>query len=291
MGLELKPSKTRITHTLHPHQGNVGFDFLGFHVRQFPVGKTHSGKLSGPTWESRLLGFKTIIMPSKDAMRRHREALSAVVTAHKMAPQAALIARLNPLIKDWSHYYSTVCSKDALATLDHLLYLKLHRWARFRHPHKSGHWIVRRYWHPERGRWDFRAKGGAGLVKHDSTPIRRHTKVTGDKSPFDGDWVYWARRLGEHPETPKRVAILLKRQQGRCAWCGLYFRDGDLPEVDHIVPLHRGGRDAYTNWQLLHRHCHDSKTARDDSPACQQCSSPSGLPSDPLRHRAQVRYS
>jgi len=30
IGLELKPSKTRITHTLHPHEGNVGFDFLGF---------------------------------------------------------------------------------------------------------------------------------------------------------------------------------------------------------------------------------------------------------------------
>jgi len=116
-------------------------------------------------------------------------------------------------------------------------------------------------WHPERGRWDFRAKEGVGLINHDSTPIRRHTKVTGDKSPFDGDWVHWARRLGEHPEVPKRVAILLKRQRGRCVWCGLFFRDGDLPEVDHIVPLHCGGRDAYNNWQLLHRYCHDGKTA------------------------------
>jgi len=30
MGLELKPSKTRITHTLRDTGGNVGFDFLGF---------------------------------------------------------------------------------------------------------------------------------------------------------------------------------------------------------------------------------------------------------------------
>jgi RNA-directed DNA polymerase len=30
MGLELKPSKTKITHTLCTHNGNVGFDFLGF---------------------------------------------------------------------------------------------------------------------------------------------------------------------------------------------------------------------------------------------------------------------
>ena len=29
LGLELKPSKTRITHTLREHAGNLGFDFLG----------------------------------------------------------------------------------------------------------------------------------------------------------------------------------------------------------------------------------------------------------------------
>jgi RNA-directed DNA polymerase len=44
MGLRLKPSKTRIPHTLVATEGTPGFDFLGFHVRQYPAGKTHSGK-------------------------------------------------------------------------------------------------------------------------------------------------------------------------------------------------------------------------------------------------------
>ena len=48
MGLKLKPSKTRITHTLFPHEGQVGFDFLGYEIRQYPVGKTHSSKDSKP---------------------------------------------------------------------------------------------------------------------------------------------------------------------------------------------------------------------------------------------------
>ena len=30
MGLRLKPSKTQIVHTLDKHNGQVGFDFLGF---------------------------------------------------------------------------------------------------------------------------------------------------------------------------------------------------------------------------------------------------------------------
>jgi len=41
IGLELKPSKTRITHSLNEHEGKVGFEFLGFHIRQYRVGKTH----------------------------------------------------------------------------------------------------------------------------------------------------------------------------------------------------------------------------------------------------------
>jgi RNA-directed DNA polymerase len=66
MGLEMKPSKTRITHTLHEYQGTVGFDFLGWTVRQFPVGKTHSGKL-----HQRPLGFRL----SSNRVRRQKNAI------------------------------------------------------------------------------------------------------------------------------------------------------------------------------------------------------------------------
>ena len=69
MSLELKPSKTRISHTLTPHDGNVGFDFLGFNLRQHPVGKHQSG-CNG---SGRKLGFKTIIKPSKQKIATHLE--------------------------------------------------------------------------------------------------------------------------------------------------------------------------------------------------------------------------
>ena len=71
--------------------------------------------------------------------------------------------------------------------------------------------------------------------------------------------------MGVHPEVSVRVATLLKRQKGKCAQCGNYFKDGDVLEVDHIVPLVKGGKNKYENWQLLHRHCHDKKTANDGS--------------------------
>lgn len=103
------------------------------------------------------------------------------------------------------------------------------------------------------------------LINHASKPIVRHIKVKGTASPFDGNLKYWSSRRGEHPLVTTRVAKLLKEQKGKCAYCGLYFREDDLIEVDHIIPTTKGGKDRYGNLQALHRHCHDSKTANDGS--------------------------
>ncbi len=100
-------------------------------------------------------------------------------------------------------------------------------------------------------------------MKHSSTPIVRHIKVQGARSPFDGDLVYWGKRMSSHPELSSRVATLLKRQAGKCGLCELRFKYGDLWEVDHRIPTSRGAKDEFSNWQILHLHCHDLKTATD----------------------------
>lgn len=69
--------------------------------------------------------------------------------------------------------------------------------------------------------------------------------------------------MGTHPEVTKGVATLLKKQKGKCSHCGLFFKDEDLLEKDHIIPKANGGNNSYNNLQLLHRHCHDTKTAAD----------------------------
>jgi RNA-directed DNA polymerase len=55
----------------------------------------------------------------------------------------------------------------------------------------------------------------------------------------------------------------MKALHGICPHCKLYIRSLDLVEVDHITPRSQGGKDIYTNLQLIHRHCHDAKTAMD----------------------------
>lgn len=59
------------------------------------------------------------------------------------------------------------------------------------------------------------------------------------------------------------VRTLLKKQDGKCAWCNRHFRFDDVMEVDLMKPKMEGGKDVYTNLQLLHGHCHDTKTRED----------------------------
>ena len=158
-------------------------------------------------------------------------------------------------------------SKQVFGRADHLLYLKLKRWAERRHPTKSRAWVRNHYWHTRGDRnWVFGPREGVPLLLHADTPTRRHVKVKGVASPYDGDLLYWAARVGQHPDLPASKADLLKRQRGRCARCGLLFTSiEELIEDDHRTPARFGGSHGYANRQLLHGHCHDQKTAADGS--------------------------
>jgi RNA-directed DNA polymerase len=283
VGLELKPEKTRICHTMNelivPESEltvTPGFDFLGFNIRQYPVGKYHSGKSGCPipselrgTKEGKdydLLGFKTLIKPSKKAIKAHHAALKVVIKSHRTAPQAGLIGKLNPIIKGWSNYYSGVASKETFSSEDNVTWSMLRAWSVSRRGRNQKAHAIRKYFRIGRhGVWTFATADDLTLWKHHDTEIRRHTLIQPDKSPYDGDWVYWSTRRGTDIETPTRVAKLLKKQKGKCSHCGQYFTSSDLLEVDHIIPRSKGGKDEYKNLQLLHAHCHDIKSRYDRS--------------------------
>jgi RNA-directed DNA polymerase len=254
MGLELKPSKTRLCHT------SEGFDFLGFNIRQYRVGTYRAANNTYGV----SLGFKTLIKPTKEAVKRHLDKIGQIIDQHHNAPQEALISRLNPVIRGWCNYYASVVSKETFSKCDFLTYQKLFVWAKRRCTKTNAHDTVSNYWHTAgEDNWTFATSGGLALVKHNSTPIVRHAKVQGVRSPFDGDLVYWGKRMRSHPELPSRVAKLLKGQAGKCGFCELSFKYGDKWEVDHVIRTSRGGKDVYSNLQLLHRHCHDLKSATD----------------------------
>ncbi len=269
IGLELKPSKTRICHTFEEYEGEQpGFDFLGFNIRQFPV---NDGMSARAPRSRKILGFQTIIQPSKKAVQRHYKAISDVIDSHKAALQKVLIQKLNPIIQGWANYYSSVCSTDAFRDLNNMIYVKLTSWAKYRHPNKGGKWVTEKYWTNVGGdNWVFGYTNPDTneryiLSKHTWTKIVRHTKVKGDASPFNGDFVYWGIRTGKSKEIPSLLAKTLHKQKGKCVNCGLTFTTEDQIELDHILPISLGGKRKFHNIQALHRHCHDQKTARDGS--------------------------
>ena len=160
MGLQLHAHKTRITHTLTPFQGQVGFDFLGFGIRQESAEKSKSEPQHAPggrtiitpftRWlapQEHSLKVKTIITPSQEASKRHLTTIDQRLQQLQTAPQARVIAELNPLIVGWAAYYNGVVEASTMSRYDDLVEQRLLTWASKRHPGKARDWLLTRYWH------------------------------------------------------------------------------------------------------------------------------------------------
>lgn len=61
--------------------------------------------------------------------------------------------------------------------------------------------------------------------------------------------------------SPDLAERLLALQKGKCACCGKSLASGY--DMDHIVPLSKGGRNVDSNMQLLTPSCNRSKGAQD----------------------------
>jgi RNA-directed DNA polymerase len=257
VGLSLHEAKSRM---YHPWEGaQPGFALLRCDIRQYRVSTYQAGK--GPGGHGRL-GFKTLIKPAKIKVKDHLAALGRIIKRGQALPQGQLIRQLNPTMRGWANSYRVGVSHAVDERLDHLTWITLRHWARWRHPRTSTAWAIRRYWHRWGTRLTFATSAtdpdAVHLLAHSEVPMTRQVKVQSNRSPSDGDGVYWSTRQGRHPNVGARLARLLKQQHGRCRRCGLFFQHDDRIEVDHSNGNHRDARSA--NLQALHGHCHDAKT-------------------------------
>ena len=166
-GLRLSVAKTKIVHI------DQGFDFLGWNFRKY------SGKL--------------LIKPSKKNVQAFYEKLKKVISENLGAKQEHLIRLLNPMLRGWAQYHSPVVAKEAFSRMESLLFWRLMRWAKRRHPKKKVDWIARKYWRSVDDRnWVFATpvttkEGGKEMLELYSmsgTPIERHKKVRGAYHPM-----------------------------------------------------------------------------------------------------------
>ncbi len=81
----------------------------------------------------------------------------------------------------------------------------------------------------------------------------RHIKVKGDKSPFDGDTIYWSERNSKLYDGATSQA--LKRQDHTCGYCGLKLLSDEKVHLHHVDGNHNNWKK--NNLLAIHESCHD----------------------------------
>jgi len=209
-GLAFNDDKTRVVSI------DEGFDFLGFNVRRYH-------------------GRKTLIKPSKAAIRRIRERLRVELRSLRGANAQVVIKRLNPIVRGWAAYYRTQVSSATFSALDDYLWRLTFKWAKFSHGNKPIAWVFARHFgrfnKARQDRWVFGDRdSGAHLHRFSWTHIVRHPVVKQGASPDDPTLAdYWTERRRKAP-LPANSATrrLLAAESGRCHAC-----HGTLIDADH----------------------------------------------------------
>ncbi len=245
MGVELSKEKTHITNA------DDGFDFLGCNIKKHKINDTKS---------------KTLIKPSKGSIKSIKLKIKDICKSGGGLTQDALIGKLNPVIRGWANYHCSNVAKDVFSSIDKYVFERLWKWAIKRHVNKGKAWIKDKYWHKEGNKdWVFKTKEYS-LYNMASTKITRHAKIKSEHHIFDGQDEYWIKRrfMNMNGKKTRKESCLIK-QKFRCNSCKGLFKHDSIMELDHIIPKSCGGTEQVTNLQVLHRHCHDTKTSNDGS--------------------------
>ncbi len=106
------------------------------------------------------------------------------------ASAAAVLKKINPIVRGWSAYYRTVVSSEIFTALDNYVWTLAYKWAKHSHPNKPKHRVSSRYFgrfnKARKDRWVFGDRdSGAYLLKFSWTKIVRHQLIKGRTSPDD----------------------------------------------------------------------------------------------------------
>lgn len=200
-----------------------GFNFLGWNFKVLPDGR-----------------FKST--PSKDNYRKFRKKVKDIVNCSTLST-ADKVSQLSKIVRGWRNYH--------------------------RHCDMSGHSL----WHLNHAVWkQLRRDKNSSRKKANELIGRafpsigysenRHIKVQGERSPYDGDIIYWSERNSKLYDG--LTAQLLKKQDYKCGCCGYKLTSDERVHLHHINGNHRNWEKK--NLTVIHESCHDyihiGKTAR-----------------------------
>lgn len=241
------------------------FNFLGFTVS---LVRKNTGR------------YNVKIVPSRESRLGFVNNVRNIIKKNRSISTYELINKLRPVVIDWGNYFKFCECTVVFTKQSNLLFQMLRHWVFRRHPQEGRTLVKEKYWPSGRTYYFDGAKHQDNWVLCGKTLVKSHVmenylpqmywihsrkfvKIQGTKSPFDSDYPYWATRNGKYSAYSLQVPKLYKAQDGVCPLCKKYFDTFSKLEVDHIVPRVLGGKDQYSNLQLLHKDCHLKKTIAD----------------------------
>jgi RNA-directed DNA polymerase len=263
IGLEISEEKSKL------RDAREGFNFLGFQIILVRRGIKDTDE------------YKVKIVPAKANRLRFLNRIKEIIRRAKAWSSYDLIRVLKPTIIGWANYYRFSECKEILHKLQYEIFGMLRAWV-FRRDTRNGRLKVKQKYFPSgktykfQGRlykdnWVLNGQSSKGKKKVSNflpqiswIGSEKHIKIQGTRSPFDGDYIYWAKRLAKYSNLSASMNGMMKSQNFRCAICNDSFSLGEPLEIDHITPKSRGGSDSYNNLQLVHKICHVGKTRNEN---------------------------
>lgn len=193
-----------------------GFDFLGWNFRVQKNGK-----------------FRCV--PSVDNFKAFRQKVKTIVNNSNYGATVKA-EKLAPVVRGWRNYHRYCKMDGSRFSLWHIN----HRAFRvFNKEAKQSRYSVKK------------------LIDKafPSVPYseNRHVNVKGEKSPFDGDTIYWSERNSKLYDGATSQA--LKRQDHTCGHCGLKLLSDERVHLHHVDGNHNNRNK--NNLLAIHESCHD----------------------------------
>lgn len=187
--LEISEAKTSIV------DSNEGFDFLGFSIITITRGRP-----------------RVQIYPSRKSQASLLFKVRNILQNNRSASAYNLILTLRPVIIGWANYFRFSECQKVFHKLTHLIHQKLRAWV-FRRDTRNGRMKVKQRYFPSgktyiydgtrhQDNWILTGTqlGKDRIMQEISLPhivwvkSKKWVKIKADKSPFDGDNVYWSKR-------------------------------------------------------------------------------------------------
>jgi len=167
-----------------------------------------------------------------------------------------LIKRLNPVLRGWANYHRHAICNVAFPQVDNYVYRRLIRWAKRRHPTKTGRWIKKNYFGTHKGwDWTFYDKKTAQRLIPISPALKsqKHLKIRANANPYDEQWAFNFKTREKKLKLKRMYGLRARvshKQQGVCTCCKqplnlkqaieLHHKDGNKThnEIDNLVLLH-----------------------------------------------------